>query len=284
MKLSKFKAKIFGVAVFAGMAFLPVASHAALINDMLNAGLNTIQDSDAERVVDSEGNVLSSGQYAIGDAIQAVIRFDTVNAVSIGDAHPAPYQLTGVAYLPITSITVLNDMGDANPANDVIQVNFGNTGQILAAVFERLAGDTSFLLAMDPNTAWDTILNEQTFVSYLGLGEADDFWSATTVNDISTIALAQGSGQVAAGVFGLSQMGGNLPLVPNGILSPVDGNMHDIIGDASVYGRETGVNTGWQVSSNINASFTVPEPGTLALLGLGLMGIGASSLRRRRKG
>jgi hypothetical protein len=281
MKLSKFKAKIFGAAVFAGMAFLPVASHAALINDMLNVGINTIQDSDAERVVDSEGNVLSSGQYAIGDAIQAVIRFDTVNAVTIGDAHPAPYQLTGVAYLPITSITVLNDMGDANPANDVIQVGFGNLGHT-SAVFERLAGDPAFSLADDPNTAWNNILN-QTFVSYLGLGQADDFWTATTVNDISTIALATGSGQVAAGVFGLSQMSGNLPLVPDGILSPVDGNLHDIIGDASVYGRETGVNSGWQVSSNINASFTVPEPGTLALLGLGLMGIGASSLRRRRK-
>ena len=273
------KLKTIVAALGLGLALSSTASHASLINTLFSAGTNTVQDQDAERLLDSTGAVKAGGlQYVVGDSIQSILRFDSVNGGTIGDSLPAPYQLTGYSNLIVSSITDLN--GGALALNDPIRLHFGLAGDTLVSIFEHTSG-TALNFANTPAVSIANILGQSPVASF-GLSAAGgDFWFADTINNSSAITLAVGSGQVAAGAFGLTMLTGDIPLIAKGILSPIDFAMHDLIGDASVFGRETGVNTGWQVSSNINASFNVPEPESLALLGIGLLGMGAS-LRKRK--
>ena len=261
----------------AGAMLSPVPSHAAQINALFTPlTTNTIEDTDAERVLRG-GEVITTGQFQTGDIIQSILRFNTASAQTISDVLPNPYQLTGISELRITSI---DDLGGGN-----VQLHFGASGNLSTAsamvdLYERTsAAQPSFSLTSDPATAIADIMG-QTYIAGLGLS-GNDFWRALTENNIGDIAL--GTGQLPAGVFGISVLDnpGGLPIVPDGILSPItanplttgDGNFHDVVGSADIFALSAGVNSGWLVSSNIDASFTVPEPGTLALFGLSLLGL-----------
>lgn len=271
--------------LFAGMALASAPSHAAIINSLFTPGVNTMQDTDAERI-QRNGVSLTSGGYATGDVIQSILRFDTVNSGTIGDSIAAPYQLNAYSQLRVAQIIDLN--GGALLLGDSIRLifgavaGFGTGGAVLAQLYEGNAVPSNNF-TLSAATGISNITTGQTLIGELGLNGIDDFWFADTINDISILAAATpGGGQAAQGAFGLSFLSnaGGIPFVTNGMLSAIDGNRHDVVGDASVYAREQGTNSDWLLSSNLNATFAVPEPTTLGLLGLGLLGLGLGGRRR----
>jgi hypothetical protein len=296
MKLVTKTKSVLAAAVLAGVALAgPQVAHSAIINAVLQQGINTVQDTSAERILRA-GSSVTTGVFVVGDVIESVLRFDTVNSTQINVAVGSlTYQMTAYSQLAIAAIfdlTTNSFCAVSCPLGDTVRLFFAPTGAlgagVMAEVYERLAGDPALAFG---NTAATSIANvlAQDLILEIGLKEADDFWFSDAINNIGIIATATpGSGQAPNGALALSVLTnpGGLPIGINAIsttASPTGGGptLHDVVGDASIFARETGTNTEWLVSDNINVSFNVvPEPSSMALLGLALLGMGGA-LRRK---
>jgi hypothetical protein len=285
--MSKLKT-IMAVALF-GCIALPITSHAAaMINTAIIPGTNEFEDTDAERILNSAGAVVTSGNLAVGDVIQTALRFNTANGTQIFliPGLGAPYQLTAYSELKVAA---LFDPGTLNPCAgthcDIVFAPTGNLGaNVFATVHENPAGTLANL--GDPPATGIAKAQSGSLVATLGIGAADDFWVvANGLIDLTIVSgLKAGDPQVPSGNFGLTVLSdpGAVPFIPNGILG-ADGNLHDLVGNVSAFQRGPGVNTGWLLSTNTSIDFNVPEPGSLALLGLTLLCMGAVAKGRGRK-
>jgi len=281
-------------AAFAGSALVPVAGNAAEINSLLVVGENSFEDRDVERVmrvVDDLGNVapVTSGNFMVGDVIQTILRFTgiapgSVPGVTTISDYPGfgtPYQLLAYAELLVAAIVNPDLTPCAGPVCTLIFAPAGNLGaNVFAEVYEKTAVGVGYDESIDPDLGIAAVRSE-TLVATVGIGDLDDFWAATTLLDLTAAAGAvAGSGQAANGILGLFFLSGLIPFIPNGTLSGALGSFHDLVGDASAFAKQAGANAGWLVASNTTVTFNVPEPGTLALLGLALLGAGAFKRRR----
>lgn len=296
MKFSKFAKQALAVA-FAGLVAVPAVSHAALINSLLIPGVvNEIQDTDAERIVDAQGNVVTSGNFQVGYQIQSILRFDTANAETIADTLSSPYKLTSYSELMIAAIQgVVTVSGVDIPNGAACQATdakctliMAPTGNLGAGVMANLYEGPSFSQSIAPNLGIAGV-QSNTLITSVGIAKATDFWFATIsnanpVNQIGVIGSATATaGQAGQFIFGLSVISnpGGLWYEPQQMTGTF-GNLHDVIGNGSAYARTPGVNTGWLLSSNTLIQFVVPEPGSLALVGALVVAAGVASTRRKQ--
>jgi hypothetical protein len=299
MKFSKFAKQALAVA-FAGLVAVPAVSHAALINALLTPGVvNELEDRDAERVVDAQGNVVTSGNFQVGYQIQSILRFEDANAAAISDSLASPYKLTSYSELLIAGITGVQTIGGVDVPTNVAcaaadakcALVMAPTGNLGAGVMANLYEGPSFDQNVAPATGIAGV-QSNTLITQVGIAKSTDFWFAIVSNNaipgnqIGAIAAATDarSGQAGQFIFGLSVISnpGGLWYEPQQMTGTF-GNQHDVIGNGSAFARTpTGVDSGWLLSSNTLIQFVVPEPGSLALVGALVVAAGVASTRRKQ--
>ena len=252
--------------------------------------ITSFQDDDLDYIVDANNN----GIVDTGDRLISVFEFESSQGELAGQGPSSilPAELTGVADLTVIGISgstlILEPTGaggllagfaagtaaavwlDPSPDLDVINSNCGTRAQCIA-----LAEDGALYLTIG------------------FFGDPDDLWVATPSGAGSfNIGTIEGGGSgTTFGTYNYSlQIGVNNtgftfgPVACGSFCGPGGNGLVQITGSGNVLGGISLDHTQWTARSDADARLAplqVPEPGSLALLGIALAGFGGIQLRRK---
>jgi len=268
--------------------------------------LTLFEDNDIDFLVETNGN----GLLEVGESLIAVVELETANGVTI-----LPQELTGVTAITLVTITDLDGGGVDNDfvfgpgllggagglfpgldAGAMIAFWLDDTPNLAISAGNVVGGTVSCTtLAQCIAQASDGALWE---VDGFGTGagaDPDDYWVAINAEADTSIVLAgltssefgsinaglsilfNGTGKtlvedsLACGIFCAPGGNGFTDMSLGGSIKGGSGLSAGLIGDGAVATSDF----------DFTKRSTIPEPASLALLGIGLMGLGA--MRRTRR-
>ena len=283
-EFTKFLKKSLLGAIFGGLAAASFGIQANVFNSLyFDNSLNMFKAADAGRTIDTSSEAKSSGYFMVGGVIKGIPQFNPVNTPTVSDDYHPPYQWNEYVKTDFANIT---DLG--NGAADIVFTPSGNLGAIIFADLRKQ--NSAFKTAFSQSAASATAataaaanVTTETLLAHLGVNQTDNFWTANTGLDIGTAAGSAISNLLASnGDFGPNMISDSrrLPAFSDKYHG-AEGNFRNVAGHARAYQRHPDIDNCLLFSSDASASFVVPEPTPIALLGLGLATL-ALTLRRKR--
>jgi len=258
---------------------------------IVGTGSTLFSDNSAEQWIDSNSN----GVLDVGDRFRGILTIDTIEnagaATQIG-GQSAYNELTGIYDVVVTgkSAQVGSTLGGTVPLFDFTFAASGALGDASTAVvlYEDAANDYTRQGCATIAACEATATGGNVWATF-----ASVFWNATSAADNPSLGSTL-PGATPLGTFGLGLnfLVNNTGFNWNNVncLDAVTGvvSSTSVCGQGGILASGNGIgdlNTPYSILDNVDfrANVQVPEPGSLALVGLAMAGLGAASRRHIKR-